>query len=84
MKGLRLAFVALAALSFGLSAVAREANPGIENRTTHMADQSSLEPLSGQSELAENLPDCRKVDVDLDEGYGVTGHEIRDECAPRR
>jgi hypothetical protein len=84
MKGLRLAFVAFAALSFGLAAEAREANPGIGKRTTYVADQSTLESLNGQNELAENLPDCRKVDVDVDEGYGVTGHETRDECGPRR
>ncbi len=84
MQGLRVAFVALVALSFGLSAAAREGNSAIRKQTAHVADPASLDPLNAQNEFAENLPDCRKVDVDIDEGYGVTGHVTRDECAPRR
>ena len=83
MRGMRVAFVALVALSFSLSAEAREGNPAVAKRAAHVADQSSLESLNSQNELAENMPDCRKVDIDVDEGYGVTGHVTRDECAPR-
>jgi hypothetical protein len=84
MQGMSVAFVALVALSVSFSAEAREGNPVIGRQTAHAADQPSFESLDGQNELAENLPDCRKVDVDVDEGYGVTGHVTRDECAPRQ
>ena len=43
-----------------------------------------MKTLGGQNEIAENLPDCQKADVDIDEGYGVTGHVTRDECPTRR
>jgi len=81
MKG---AFAALVALTFGFSAEAREENPALESLAAHIAEPSGYEALDGQNEIAENLPDCQKVDVDLDEGYGVTGHTTRDECPPRR
>jgi len=84
MRWMRAAFAALMTFGFGLSAEAREGNPVIGSQSERFAEAPSIEPLSGQNEIAENLPDCRKVDVDLDEGYGVTGHVTRDECAPRR
>jgi hypothetical protein len=83
MRWMRAAFAALMALGFGLSTQAREGNPAIGSQTAHVAEAPN-DSLSGQNEIAENLPDCRPVDVDIDEGYGVTGHVTRDECAPRR
>jgi len=84
MHWMRAPFAALVVLGFGLSAEAREGNPTIALRPALVAEAADLESLAAQHEIAENLPDCRKVDVDLDEGYGVTGHATRDECPPRR
>ena len=78
------AFATLAIFGFGLSAEAREGNPVIGSQSERFAEAPNFDSLSGQNEIAENLPDCRKVDVDIDEGYGVSGHATRDECAPRR
>lgn len=36
-----------------------------------------------QGEVAANAQ-CRQVEVALDEGYGVSSHEIRYECGPNR
>jgi hypothetical protein len=83
MRSMRAGFATLMVLCFGLSAEAREGNPVIGSQSAHMAEGPN-DSLSGQNEIAENLPDCRKVDVDIDEGYGVSGHATRDECAPRR
>ncbi|ARN82570.1 hypothetical protein [Methylocystis bryophila] len=82
MRLTRLAFAVLAASSFAFSAGAREGNTGSEPE--RLAQSPSPESFGAQNEIAENLPDCRKVDIDLDEGYGVTGHATRDECPPRR
>ncbi|MFY9657429.1 MAG: hypothetical protein WAK01_12755 [Methylocystis sp.] len=84
MRCIRGAFATLVALAFVFSAEAREENPVIESLNAYVAEPSGYEALSGQNEIAENLPDCQKVDVDIDEGYGVTGHVTRDECPPRR
>ena len=84
MHWMRATFAALVALGFGLSAEAREGTSTIAPRPGLVAEAADLESLAAQHEIAENLPDCRKVDVDLDEGYGVTGHATRDECPPRR
>jgi len=82
MRSMRAAFATLAALGFGLSAEAREGNPAVGSQSAHVTEAPGFD--AGQNEVAENLPDCRKVDVDIDEGYGVSGHATRDECAPRR
>ena len=85
MQWMRASFAAVVvALGFGLSAEAREGNPTIASQRALVAEASDFGSLGGQKEVAENLPDCRKVDVDLDEGYGVTGHATRDECPPSR
>jgi len=77
-------FAAVVALGFGFSAEAREVNPTIASQPAFVAEAPDFESLGAQHEIAENLPDCRKVDVDLDEGYGISGHATRDECPPRR
>ena len=84
MHWMRASFAAVVAFGFGFSAEAREVNPTITSQAAFVAEAPDLESLGGQHEIAENLPDCRKVDVDLDEGYGITGHATRDECPPRR
>ncbi len=78
------AFATLVALTFGFSAEAREENPVIESLNAFVDEPTGYEALGGQNEIAENLPDCQKADVDIDEGYGVTGHVTRDECPTRR
>ena len=84
MKWMRASFAAVLALGLGLSAEAREGNPTLAPRPALVAEAPDFESLGSQNEIAESLPDCRKVDVDLDEGYGVTGHATRDECPSRR
>ena len=85
MQWMRASFATVVALGLGLSAEARKANPTIVSQPALVAETAGFESFGGQNEIAENLPeDCRQVDVDIDEGYGVTGHATRDECPPRR
>ncbi len=77
-------FAALVALTFGFPAEAREENPVIESLNAYVDEPAGYEALGGQNEIAENLPDCQKADIDIDEGYGVTGRVTRDDCSPRR
>ena len=62
------AFATLVAMTFGFSAEAREENPVLESLAAHVAEPFGYEALDGQNEIAENLPDCQKADVDIDEG----------------
>jgi hypothetical protein len=78
------AFATLVALTFGFSAEAREESQIIESLRAIVDEPAGYEVLGGQNEIAENLPDCQKAEVDLDEGYGVTGHATRDDCPTRR
>jgi len=40
--------------------------------------------IEAQKNVADASSDCRKVDVVLDEGYGVTGHATRNECGGKQ
>jgi hypothetical protein len=84
MKKTRFALAALFVFGSVVSAAAWEPTNVSTQPNAAPVEDFVLPTLPGQGDLAANTPNCRKVDVDLDEGYGVTGHTTRDECVQRR
>lgn len=74
MKSLRLALALCSLVSLASTAPARESLVGSEAAPPAAAQS--------QSDVTASLP-CKKVVVEVDEGYGVSSHETRYECARR-
>ena len=72
MKSIYFSLTALT-LTFGVFfASAREAPP----------PEAAAAAAEAQTEITTSFI-CRDVDVAVDEGYGVSSHETRRECAPK-
>jgi hypothetical protein len=72
------------ALSFyAASATALEITLVSAQPDASAATDTATAQQGSQSEIAANSP-CHKVEVAVDEGYGVSGHAVREECAPAR
>jgi len=77
MKSLSFAFAVCSLVSLAwATTVARERYSG------GAADAVSIAPPAQQNDQTASLP-CKEVVVETDEGYGVSSHETRYECAPR-
>lgn len=68
----------------GMSAQALEATNVSAEQDAASSAQTIVQQFDPRNDLADATPNCRKVEVVLDEGYGVTGHATRDECPPKR
>jgi len=67
----------------GMSAQALQAT-NVSAEPDAPSAQTIVQQLASRNDIADATPNCRKVEVVLDEGYGVTGHATRDECPPKR
>ncbi|HXY59673.1 MAG TPA: hypothetical protein VEH76_13965 [Methylocystis sp.] len=74
MKSLSFALALCSLVSLASAAPARESLAGSETGPSAAAQNPN--------DVTASLP-CRKVVVEIDEGYGVSSHETRYECAPR-
>jgi hypothetical protein len=83
MKKAFFATTTILALSFAsFSARALEASwTSTQSDATRTADASSRQP--SHDDVASSAS-CREVEVATDEGYGVSSHVTRWECAPAR
>jgi len=68
---------------FGFSATALEATAISAEPGALAPDEMGAQRDAPQGDLAAVAP-CQKVVVAIDEGYGVSGHETRDDCRRRR
>ena len=82
MKNSFFALTSIFALIFGNCSAARADNLGFASAWSDLAMTADVseQAQSPRDEVASN-GSCRRIEVATDEGYGVSSHETRWECA---